>query len=673
MKKSLLMLLLATITLQIFAQPKPLRSTTSGKWGFKEGNTWVVQPIYEEYDNANAYKNRKYAIVKFNGKWGAIDTKGNYLSKPVFPTSAIALKAARAADSKGAKSTFLYEMYDLTYKKWGFVDYTGDMYFRPIYEEIDAANTFMKPGSSLCIVKLDGQWGCLDRDGVMAINPYFTSKEEALKAMNEYNAKAVVGENIYVGLRGNVKKIGFINYLGNWVMKPVFENVDKTAIFGPSTYFAVVKYKGKWAAIDRGGNFVVKPVHPTAAAAKSAAMAWQNKTPNAKISATAVPNLESFTYKTPNLAAQSVTENQPQKKQEATPPASPAKPSVPSAPTIKKEGVPTIKIISPKSGTHYSSPDVTFVYETSTYDGSDPEIIAYVNGELQPRTKGVRQVGKLLTLTLPRVADCRVQLIAKDNKGQNSDPAVVLLHYRGDRPKPALHVFAVGISDYDQADLKLQHAAKDAADFMNTVKACNLSQYSLLKTANLVQDKAGTDKNIKKGLSNLVNSVQQGDVALLFFSGHGAKEGAETYFLSSNAESNDLFSSAVDFDIIKSALKRLKDRKCRIIIFMDACHSGSMYGVKSVTETFSMAEPGVIGFYSSTEAQKSNESEQWENGIFTKALLEGLKGAAVDQDGNITLDALELYIRDQVRKATNGRQMPIFENRQGNFILFEKK
>ena len=86
-----------------------------------------------------------------------------------------------------------------------------------------------------------------------------------------------------------------------------------------------------------------------------------------------------------------------------------------------------------------------------------------------------------------------------------------------------------------------------------------------------------------------------------------------------------------------------------------------------------MAEPGVIGFYSSTEAQKSNESEQWENGIFTKALLEGLKGAAVDQDGNITLDALELYIREQVRKATGGRQMPIFENRQGNYILFEKK
>jgi uncharacterized membrane-anchored protein YitT (DUF2179 family) len=56
----------------------------------------------------------------------------------------------------------------------------------------------------------------------------------------------------------------------------------------------------------------------------------------------------------------------------------------------------------------------------------------------------------------------------------------------------------------------------------------------------------------------------------------------------------------------------------------------------------------------------------------SKALIEGLKGKAVDADGNITLDNLEKYIRETVRKATNGKQMPIFENKQGNFILFGK-
>ena len=102
MKKILVTLLLATMALQLFAQPMPWRSPSTGKWGFKEGNTWVVKPIYEDYDKANAYKNRKYAVVKLDGKWGAIDLKGNYLSKAVFPTAAIALKAAKAAAAKGA-------------------------------------------------------------------------------------------------------------------------------------------------------------------------------------------------------------------------------------------------------------------------------------------------------------------------------------------------------------------------------------------------------------------------------------------------------------------------------------------------------------------------------------------------------------------------------------------
>ncbi len=673
MKKYLLTLCLLALSVAYAPAQKANRSTKTGKWGFMNGSTWVIQPIYENYDQYNAFGGKRYAIVQYQGKWGAIAADGKYYCKPVFATKEMALRAAKLAVKGGDRSVFLSAVYDSKANKWGFVDYTGEMYFRPIYEEIDNDYTFDK-GKSYAIVKLDKQWGAVDREGVMAINPYFTSKEDVRKAAKEWEMKAVLGDNLYIGLKAGVKKIGFINYLGNWTMKPVFENVDKTALFSATCNFAVVKYKGKWGAIDRAGNFVVKPTFADMNAAKAAANKWQANNPKGRVSSSLVPNLESFAYKTPNLAAQ-----EPQKRPDPTPTkpsggnATPGK--VEPTPTVTHvvEGAPTIKILSPKDGSQYSSPEVTFTYETSTHDGSEPEIIAYINGELMPRTKGVKRVGKQITLTLPRVNDCRVQLIAKDNRGQNSDPAVVLLHYRGDRPKPALHVFAVGVSDYDQADLRLQHAAKDAADFMNTVKTCNLSQYQSLKTANLIQDKGASDKNIKKGLSTLVNSASQGDVILLFFSGHGAKEGAETYFLSCNAESNDLFSSAVDFDIIRSALKRMKDKKCKIIIFMDACHSGSMYGIRSAAETFSMAEPDIIGFYSSTEAQKSNESEQWENGIFTKALLEGIKGKAVDEEGNITLDALELYIRNQVRQATNGRQMPIFENRQGNFILFEKK
>jgi uncharacterized caspase-like protein len=335
---------------------------------------------------------------------------------------------------------------------------------------------------------------------------------------------------------------------------------------------------------------------------------------------------------------------------------------------------PTIAILSPKDGEGYTQPNVNITYEAKTFDGSTPKILAYVNGELIS-TKGVQRTGKQITVTLPRSSQgvSRIQLIAKDGKGQNSDPASIALRYVGSESKPQLHLLAVGVSDYNQADLKLQNAAKDAQDFVNTIKGLNLKQYDRLATTTLITNAQATDRNIKSNLSQLVNKVNQGDVIMLFFSGHGAKEGDDTYFLSVNTDSNDLFSTAVNFDDIKRATRRLKDKKCRILVFMDACHSGALYGQKSIAENYALSEPGIIGFYSSTESQKSNESEKWENGIFTKALLEGLKGKAADESGAITLDNLERYIRDTVRKATNGTQMPIFENKQGNFVLFNIK
>ena len=55
---------------------------------------------------------------------------------------------------------------------------------------------------------------------------------------------------------------------------------------------------------------------------------------------------------------------------------------------------------------------------------------------------------------------CHIQMIAKDAHDRNSDPAVVTLQYAGEEGKPVLHLLAVGISDYDQPDLKLKTRRK---------------------------------------------------------------------------------------------------------------------------------------------------------------------------------------------------------------------
>ena len=643
------------------AQNRAYKDAQTGKWGFRnDAGKCVVKPIYDEYDASNTFtKIRNFAVVRSGNLWGCVGVDGVYVSKMVFRNKILAAKAGMEWNSKAKPGEVIYEAYDVKTRKYGFSDYAGEWLMNPIYDDVDPDYNFVK-GNKLSVVKFDGYWGSVDKKGVFTTKPVLVSAEDARTAADEVVKYAALGTNVYDAYDATLKKWGFANYKGFWVVRPILDNVDRDYTFGGGRPFAVVRYKGKWGCVNRLASFIVKPTYMDAQSAKNAGFAWQSKNPTA-ISPSQLASVDDGKHKDGNMAGgQTQTSVSPQKEN-----------TVAVLPRSQVHSTPpSLKILTPKDGSDYTTNEVTFTYEVKTADGSTPEILSYVNGELQPKTKGIKRVGSQLTLTLPRMEDCRVQLIAKDKNGQNSDPAVVLLHYRGNRPKPNLHVFAVGVSDYEQTDLELQHAAKDASDFSKVVFDMKTSMY-VKKTPVLITDKNATDKNIKKGLSTLVNQVEQGDVVMLFFSGHGAKEGRETYFLSCNAESNDLFSSAVNFDAIRTAIRRLKDRKCRVLIFMDACHSGALYGQKSVAESFALSEPGVIGFYSSTESQKSNESEQWNNGIFTKALIEGLRGQAKDADGNITIDELERYIRESVRKATNGKQMPIFENKQGNFVLFE--
>ncbi len=56
----------------------------------------------------------------------------------------------------------------------------------------------------------------------------------------------------------------------------------------------------------------------------------------------------------------------------------------------------------------------------------------------------------------------------------------------------------------------------------------------------------------------------------------------------------------------------------------------------------------------------SKESKKLGHGFFTYYLLDGLKGAAdTDGDRSIDLDELSLYVKRQVREATDGTQTPV--------------
>ena len=108
----------------------------------------------------------------------------------------------------------------------------------------------------------------------------------------------------------------------------------------------------------------------------------------------------------------------------------------------------------------------------------------------------------------------------------------------------------------------------------------------------------------------------------------------------------------------------------KALFFFDTCHSGAVLGgarpragiqdVSGVINELASADNGVVVFSSSTGRQFSYEDKAWDNGAFTKALVEGLNGLADSQNtGRITHTMLTLYISERVKQLTGGRQSPV--------------
>lgn len=176
-----------------------------------------------------------------------------------------------------------------------------------------------------------------------------------------------------------------------------------------------------------------------------------------------------------------------------------------------------------------------------------------------------------------------------------------------------------------------------------------------------------TDANsddLLDGLDWLRNEVTSQDVAMLFLAGHGVNDSeGDYYFLPRNANTDRLRRTAIAYFDIKKTLSNLAGKT---LAFIDTCHAGNIMGkrrgvadINAVINDLSAAENGVVVFASSSGKQYSLEDSKWGNGAFTKALVEGINGKAdYTKDGTITINQLDLYLSERVKKLTGNQQIP---------------
>lgn len=225
------------------------------------------------------------------------------------------------------------------------------------------------------------------------------------------------------------------------------------------------------------------------------------------------------------------------------------------------------------------------------------------------------------------------------------------------------HALAIGISQYAGKAKLVSIVAKDAADLAALLTDAGVCGYPT-DQVELLRDHAATKRGILSGLATLAARAAPGSTVLVYFSGHGGrvmtKDGLQSFLIPIDFDPSDIPGTCISNAELTAALNVIKAD--RVVLFMDACHSGAAADPKDIEALIS----GKLGFddhyyaglssgigrvvmASSRPGEMSWVDARMPNSVFTHALLAALRGdAAVRGDGYVRVLDVFHHIAEQV-------------------------
>lgn len=280
-----------------------------------------------------------------------------------------------------------------------------------------------------------------------------------------------------------------------------------------------------------------------------------------------------------------------------------------------------------------------------------------------------------------------------DEAGRSSEPLRFRMICERPPEKTTRYIVALGVSLYANPALNLDLAAKDAED----VAAMLAGLGGVSETKSLVLTDNKVTKNSVAEIESFLSSAKENDEVIFFGAAHGVlDENLEYVFCSHEFDPADASGTGIRMESIIGAVRKGKSRKC--LILLDTCQAGAVGEREaqllaknqgpaleattisrspittietglSVVETRRYIEemfllPGslegihVIG--ASSAAGFALEIDGILNGVFTSALIEGLRQGLGDRngDGSVGVEELKVYLNQRVSELTNGNQRP---------------
>ena len=255
-------------------------------------------------------------------------------------------------------------------------------------------------------------------------------------------------------------------------------------------------------------------------------------------------------------------------------------------------------------------------------------------------------------------------------------PAQTRITYTGvaDTKKPKLHVLAIGINKYvDKGGVALGESARsffprldlavgDAKALAAELKKTGARLYSEVRVRTVLDEEA-TPVNLDSIVTQFAAGVNPRDTFVLFAATHGYSNEGRFYLIPQNyqggANPEALKARAIGQLTLQDWIaNRIKAKK--VLILLDTCELGALTSGHLRSRVDGPAsEAGVGRLHEATgrpvltaaaQGQSAFEYQDIKHGIFTAALIDGLRHARANQDGVVMLSSLVAYVQDLVPK-----------------------
>lgn len=274
--------------------------------------------------------------------------------------------------------------------------------------------------------------------------------------------------------------------------------------------------------------------------------------------------------------------------------------------------------------------------------------------------------------------------IIVSNLEATAEPIISSLKFTSANSKQRLFVLAVGINKYDDAKIRdLGSATNDATDIAAFFSAQQGKTFDEVQTT-LLTDRQADYAIVKKKIGEF-RKLGRNDTAIIFFAGHGFNQQGDYFIPMSNSDYSNFEATAIAQRDLVDFVSRTQARS---IVLVDTCHAGAILGFNAsdnpssmdalVSALTSSAVPLGAGsndrviFAASRGSQYAQELSGLRNGVFTHALLEGLRGKAANNSGEIRISALINYVSQEVPRLAGNQQTPQQFVVGSNFVVAKK-